>query len=389
MNWRAIVGGTIGWMVDVYDLTLLLFVTNIIASAFFPSGNPLISLLSVFASYALSLLARPLGGIIFGHVADRVGRRITMLITLLGLGIFSALSGALPTYAEIGLLAPALFVLLRLLVGIFVGGEVSGSHLIAVEASDNRRRGLTSGILQSGYYWGYALAAVTFLAMASYFGQNFSTYGWRYAFYLSIVVSIVGLVLRLAVGESQLFDEVKKEGKILRVPISGLFKNYLGETLVALLVMSGIYWVAYATLGYLPTYLRSLKYNVNFIFSALAIAGVIGAIMTILGGIFSDYLTRKRSFLVYSLIGILLSIPAIQLLYTNNFLSVAIAAGLITGFIGLSGGVMLAYLSELFATNVRASAIGFIWNMANIGSTVGLLLAPIVSLYSIFWGYAI
>ena len=169
INVRALLGGTIGWMVDVFDLTLILFIASIIGEAFFPKTNPTAQLLYVFASYSLTLLARPLGGIVFGHIADRIGRRITMLITLIGLGVFSALTGALPTYAQIGLAATVLFVVFRLIVGIFVGGEVSGSHLIAVESSSPKFRGLVSGVIESGYYWGYALPSLTFALLRDYF----------------------------------------------------------------------------------------------------------------------------------------------------------------------------------------------------------------------------
>jgi len=197
------------------------------------------------------------------------------------------------------------------------------------------------------------------------------------------------LLLRLVVGESELFEEVKKEKLIVRVPIGVLFKNYLSEVLMAMLLMSGIYWVAYSTLRYLPTYLTQIKYDRTFIFSILTYAGIIGGVMTIIGGVLSDYLKRKWSFMTYSILGALLSIPLISLLYTKSFILVTISAGLIVGFIGLCGGVMLAYLSELFATNVRGTAIGFIWNIVNIGSTVGLILAPILTTsYALFWGYA-
>jgi len=108
---RAMLGGMFGWMVDVFDLTLVLFIASVLGEYFFPPTNLIARLLFVFASYSLTLLARPLGGIIFGHVADRIGRRLTMVVTLLGLGISSALTGALPTYQEAGLLATALFVL--------------------------------------------------------------------------------------------------------------------------------------------------------------------------------------------------------------------------------------------------------------------------------------
>jgi hypothetical protein len=110
-----------------------------------------------------------------------------MMVTLLGLGISSALTGALPTYQEVGLLATALFVLLRLIVGVFVGGEVSGSHLVAIESSSPRFRGLVSGVIESGYYWGYALAALTFALLRDYFGPRiFVSFGWRYAFLVGL-----------------------------------------------------------------------------------------------------------------------------------------------------------------------------------------------------------
>jgi len=250
MNIRALLGGTIGWIVDVFDLTLVLFITNIISNAFFPTFSPTAQLLLVFSSYALTLIARPIGGIIFGNIADKIGRRITMMITLLGLGISTALTGVIPTYMEIGILASILFVLLRLVVGIFVGGEVSGSHLIAIEEAEKKYRGLSSGILQSGYYWGYSLAAFTFLGLVAYFGPSvFSSIGWRYAFYIGLAVAIVGILLRITVGESILFSEIKSKGKVEKVPVAKLFKEHGKETLRVLFLLCGIYWVAYATLG--------------------------------------------------------------------------------------------------------------------------------------------
>ncbi|WP_243680521.1 MFS transporter [Vulcanisaeta souniana] len=218
INARAMIGGMLGWMVDVFDLTLVLFIASVLGTYFFPPTNLTARLLFVFASYSLTLLARPpVGGIIFGHVADRVGRRLTMMITLLGLGVSSAHGGALPTYQQIGLMATALFVLLRLLVGIFVGGEVSGSHLVAIESSSPRYRGLVSGVIESGYYWGYALAAFTFASLRDYFGtKTFVAYGWRYAFLVGLAVAVIGILLRLAVDEPSIYRELRNAGKVSR-----------------------------------------------------------------------------------------------------------------------------------------------------------------------------
>ena len=378
LNVRAMLGGMFGWMVDVYDLTLVLFIASIIGKAFFPPTNPIAMLLYVFATYSLTLLARPLGGVIFGHVADRVGRRITMVITLLGLGLSSAATGILPTYAEWGLLATVLFVLLRLIVGIFVGGEVSGSHLIAIESSSPRFRGFVSGVIESGYYWGYALAAFTFALLSSYFGKNFATYGWRYAFLVGLAVAVVGILIRLVVEEPEIYVDVKRSGKIPKVPIAQLFREQASDALKALLLLAGIFWVAYATLGYMPTYLTNvLKMPRSMAFWGLTYASLIGGVLTIVGGVASNYLTRRGAFTILSLIGIALTYPLTLGLAGSNYWAFVASAGVLISVMG-TGGIMLAYLSELFPTRFRGSAVGFLWNMASIGAIGALLTAPII-----------
>lgn len=389
LNVRAMLGGMVGWMVDVFDLTLVLFITSIIGEAFFPKTNPTAQLLYVFASYSLTLLARPLGGVVFGHVADRVGRRVTMLITLLGLGISSALTSVLPTYAQIGIAATVLFVLLRLIVGIFVGGEVSGSHLVAIESSSPRFRGLVSGVIESGYYWGYALAALTFALLSSYFGRQFTTFGWRYAFLVGLAVAVIGLILRLAVDDPEIYKRIKASGNIARVPIAELFRWSRRDALIALLLLAGIFWVAYATLGFLPTYLTSmLKLPRSMVFWGLAYASLIGGAITIVGGVVSNYITRRWAFLVLIVIGIALSYP-LTLMLKAGYTPLIVSAGILTSVIG-TGGVMLAYLAELFPTRFRGSAIGFLWNMASIGATAALLTSQFwLSAFGIINGYVV
>ncbi|MFB6491501.1 MAG: MFS transporter [Thermoproteus sp. AZ2] len=375
INIRATLGGMFGWMVDVFDLTLVLFIASVLGKAFFPPTNPIAQILFVFASYSLTLLARPLGGILFGHVADKVGRRITMMVTLLGLGISSALTGALPTYAEVGLLATALFVLLRLVVGLFVGGEVSGSHLIAVESSSAKYRGLISGVIESGYYWGYALAALTFALLSQYFGAAFVTVGWRYAFLVGLAVALVGILLRLAVDEPSIYTAVKSAGRVPRVPIAAFFKERARDALIALLLLAGIFWVAYATLGFLPTYLTNfLGVPKSVAYWGLAYASLIGGALTIIGGVASDWLRRKWAYIAYSALGIALAYP-LTIALGAGFAALVASAGVLISVIG-TGGVMLAYLAELFPTRYRGSAIGFLWNMASIGATAALLTAP-------------
>jgi MFS family permease len=365
-------------MVDVFDLTLVLFIAAIIGSVFFPKTNPTAQLLYVFATYSLTLLARPLGGLVFGHVADRIGRRLTMLVTLVGLGVSSALTGALPTYAQLGIAATALFVLLRLVVGIFVGGEVSGSHLIAIESSSPSFRGLVSGIIESGYYWGYALAALTYALLRDYFGlSRFVSYGWRYAFLVGLAVALVGVVLRLTVDDPEIYKRAKATGNIAKVPIVELFRVSARNALIALLLLAGIFWVAYATLGFLPTYLNKvLSLPLNEVFWGLAYASLLGGVVTIIGGAVSNYTGRRMAFLILILIGIALSYP-LTLGLKSSYTTLIVSAGVLTSVMG-TGGIMLAYLAELFPTRFRGSAVGFLWNMASIGATGALLT-------SVFW----
>ncbi len=377
INIRAMLGGMFGWMVDVFDLTLVLFIASVLGMYFFPPTSLIARLLFVFAAYSLTLLARPLGGIIFGHVADRIGRRYTMMVTLLGLGIASALTGALPTYQEVGLLATALFVLLRLIVGIFVGGEVSGSHLVAIESSSPKYRGLVSGVIESGYYWGYALAAFTFAMLRDYFGTRaFVAYGWRYAFLIGLAVAVIGILLRLTVDEPSIYRELKSAGRVSRAPVIEFFRKSYVDAVIALLLLAGIFWVAYATLGFLPTYLGTfLKIPLPTVFWGLTYASLIGGVITIIGGVLSNYVRRKYAFMYYSLIGIVLAYPLTIALRIPSLPALVVAAGILTSVMG-TGGVMLAYLAELFPTRYRGSAIGFLWNMASIGATGALLTAP-------------
>ncbi len=389
VNVRAMVGGMLGWMVDVFDLTLVLFIASVLGMYFFPPTNLVARLLFVFASYSLTLLARPLGGIIFGHIADRIGRRLTMMVTLIGLGISSALTGALPTYQQIGLMATALFVLLRLLVGVFVGGEVSGSHLVAIESSSPRYRGLVSGVIESGYYWGYALAAFTFASLRDYFGTKaFVAYGWRYAFLVGFAVAVIGVLLRLTVDEPSIYRELKRAGKVSKAPVIEFFSRGYRDALIALLLLAGIFWVAYATLGFLPTYLGTfLRIPLSTVFWGLTYASLIGGVITIIGGVLSNVTKRKYAFLYYSLIGIILAYPLTAIL-RSSFLTLVVSAGILTSVIG-TGGVMLAYLAELFPTRFRGSAIGFLWNMASIGATAALLTAPFWLRLGLVVGYSV
>ncbi|MBP1449376.1 MAG: MFS transporter [Thermoproteus sp.] len=247
-----------------------------------------------------------------------------------------------------------------------------------------------SNVIQSGYYWGYSLAALTYSSLVGLFGPKaFTAYAWRYAFLVGLVVAVVGLLLRLTVPESELFNRMRQRGEIAKVPAAVLLKEHGADFWRALLVMSGLYWVAYATLGYLPTYLGSiLRMPRGATFNAMFYAALIGGVLTVLGGALSDYVGRRRAFVIAGLLGIAAAYPLVLGL-GGELAATAVAAGLLVGIVGMGGGVMLAFIAELFPTRVRGSAVGLLWNMANIGSTIALLASPVVTLlYSPALGYS-
>ena len=255
---------------------------------------------------------------------------------------------------------------------------MSGSHLIAIESSSPSFRGLVSGIIESGYYWGYALAALTYALLRDYFGlSRFVSYGWRYAFLVGLAVALVGVVLRLTVDDPEIYKRAKATGNIAKVPIVELFRVSARNALIALLLLAGIFWVAYATLGFLPTYLNKvLSLPLNEVFWGLAYASLLGGVVTIIGGVVSNYTGRRMAFLILILIGIALSYP-LTLGLKSSYTTLIVSAGVLTSVMG-TGGIMLAYLAELFPTRFRGSAVGFLWNMASIGATGALLT-------SVFW----
>ncbi len=186
-NWRNVVGSMLGWGLDAYA-----FVAPIIAQVFFSQLGRLGSMIATLAAFSVSLAVRPLGGVFFGNLADKIGRRYVLYITMIGAGLSSFLMGFLPTYAQVGLIAVALLVLLRFAVGFFLGGEYSSSGVMAVE-SVVKYRGLASGIMQAGFDLGIFGVTFTYTLVATYLPENaMYTIGWRIVFWSGIVTTVIG-----------------------------------------------------------------------------------------------------------------------------------------------------------------------------------------------------
>src|ERR1700690_1537691 len=209
---NAIVASLLGWSLDLFDLFILLYVGPVVGALFFPSSIPTLSLAAVYASFAVTLLMRPVGSAIFGHYADVHGRKNAMFVAIVGVGISTAAFGLLPTIAQAGVVAPILFLILRLVQGIFVGGGVASTHTIGTEWAAPNRRGAVSGLVGGGGAGiGALMASFVFLVMSSLFpGDAFAVWGWRCMFFAGLLSSLLGWFIFNNLEESPFFKEQQK-----------------------------------------------------------------------------------------------------------------------------------------------------------------------------------
>ncbi|MGO9702366.1 MAG: MFS transporter [Xanthobacteraceae bacterium] len=227
----AIVASSLGWSLDLFDLFILLYVAPVVGKLFFPSTQPTLSLAAVYASFAVTLLMRPFGSALFGSYADRHGRRKTMIAAVIGVGVSTASFGALPTIHQIGFMAPIIFLVLRLVQGLFVGGVVASTHTIGTESIPHYWRGAMSGLIGGGGAGiGALLASITYFAASEFFpGDAFAVWGWRFMFFCGILSAILGVFIFNKLEESSIWEQLKKlraaqgQSEVIHAPVRELF----------------------------------------------------------------------------------------------------------------------------------------------------------------------
>lgn len=388
---RAVVASCVGWSLDLYDLFILLFVAPIIGRLFFPSEHAMLSLAAVYASFGVTLLMRPLGSAIFGSYADRKGLKAAMIVSMIGVGVSTAAFGLLPTVHTIGVGAPILFIVLRLIQGVFVGGVVASTHTIGTESVAPRWRGAVSGLIGGGGAGlGALLASVVFYVLSAVFpGEQFEEWGWRWMFFTGIISAVLGITIFSKLEESPMFkkmQEAKARSKAAVVPtahpvrtlFTGQYRNIL---LVNLLLTIGGGAGYYLTSGFLPTYLKVVNgtpaETAGFILM-LASVGVIVA--SVAAGHLSTFIGRKKTF-IWVGVARLIMLPAIALLMPGATDTVTLALYVIVfSMLGSMGyAPILIFLNERFPTSIRATGTGLSWN---IGFAIGGVMPTFVSLAS-------
>jgi MFS family permease len=379
---RAVFASTVGTTIEWYDFFLYGTAAALIfPSLFFPNQSPFTGILLSFGVQFVGFASRPIGAAIFGHLGDRVGRKGTLVMTLLLMGIATLLIGLLPTYATIGLAAPILLTLLRIAQGIGVGGEWGGSVLLSMEWGSLKRRGLMASWPQMGVPLGLILSTAAIKLTTRWTGVNFETWGWRFPFLFSFVLIGIGLYVRLRVLESPEFTAVRKEEKVVKLPLLEVIRTQPREVLTSAFVRMSEQAPFYIFITFVLTYgTEKLKFEKGDLLNDVLLAATVGLVCVPLFGFLSDIIGRRLMYGIGIVCMGLFAFPYYGLLNTQRSGLVLLAIVLSLVFHAMQYGPQAALISENFGTNIRYSGAGLGYQMASViaGGPAPLIAAKIL-----------
>jgi Sugar phosphate permease len=382
----ATTASLLGWAFDLFDLFLLLYVAPTVGKLFFPASSPILQLAATYASFSVTLLMRPIGSAVFGSYSDRIGRKKAMIVSVTGVGVSTALFGALPTVEQIGVPATILFIALRLIQGIFVGGVIASTHTISTETVPPKWRGLMSGLIGGGGAGlGALFASGWYFVVSSVFpGSSFDVWGWRVMFYAGIVSAILGIFVYRSLEESPLWLQSKNSdaGKLGKAPVRAvLSRQYLPILLVNLLIVAGGGTAYYLTSGYLPTFLKIInELPAGTSSLVLMTVSIVNIIASGLVGHASEFLGRRKTMLITGIV-CLIGFPVLyaKLAAATDIASVYFYASALVFLGNASYAPVLVFLNERFPTAIRSTGVALSWN---VGFAVGGMMPTFVSLAS-------
>ena len=379
---RAVVASTIGTMIEWYDFYLYGLVAALVfGKLYFPSYDHFAGTLLSFSTFFLGFVARPFGAVLFGHFGDKIGRKGTLIATLLLMGTSTVLIGFIPTYEAIGIWGGIALTLLRVGQGIGVGGEWGGAITVATEWSQfNNRRGLAGSWPQFGSPLGLLLAVLV-LTVVTHLGtpQWFEAFGWRIPFLISAVLIAVGLYIRLGVLETPVFLALQEKKQIAKTPVRDVIRYCWKDILLTCLIRTG----QQAPFVLFTTFLLSygtgtLHFTRPFLFNAVLAASTLSLVTTPLWGYVSDRIGRKRMYLIGAATMLLFAFPYYWMLNTGSAAVVVIAVMLSLAIHDMQYGPQAAFISESFPPNLRYSGASIGYQLASITSGGP---APLIATY--------
>ncbi|WP_144790755.1 MFS transporter [Kocuria palustris] len=377
---RKVLAGTmVGTTIEWYDFFIYAQAAALILGPLFfePLGTTGAQIAS-WLSLGISFLVRPIGAIVAGHVGDRYGRKVVLVMTLVGMGAATVLIGLLPTYAQIGAAAPILLVLLRLVQGFSAGGEWGGAALMSVEHAPSHRRGWFSGFPQIGVPAGMVLASLMTFGLSTVISEEaYFSWGWRVPFLISFVLILIGHIIRSTVQESPVYTEMQKLKKDASAPLSTLFRCHWRTVLQAALIFAGNNAAGYLVISYLSRYgTTHLGMERTDTLIASLVGGILWLVFTLWGARITDRIGRVLTFQLGYVLLILWAVPMWFLLDTGALPVFILAIVVLTLALGPTQGALPALFAEMFPAGVRLSGLSIGYAL---GSVIGGAFAPLIA----------
>ena len=384
---RAVGAMAIGNAMEWFDFGVYSYIAVTLGKVFFPSSNPAAQLLATFGTFAAAFLVRPLGGMVFGPLGDRIGRKRVLAMTMIMMAIGTFCIGLIPSYSSIGIFAPVLLLVARLLQGFSTGGEYGGAATFIAEFSPDKKRGFMSSFLEFGTLVGYVLGAgVVAVLTATLSQESLLSWGWRIPFLVAGPLGLIGLYIRMKLEETPAFQREadKRESEAHATP-KQQFRDTLMKQWKPLLLCVGLVLIFnvtdYMALSYLPSYLSAtLKFNETHGLFIVLVVMVLMMPMTLFAGHLSDKIGRKPVMLAGCIGLLVLSIPALQLIRMGTIAPIFSGMLILGVMLSCFTGVMPSALPALFPTKIRygALAIGFNVSVSLFGGTTPLVTAWLV-----------
>ncbi|HGK7507967.1 MFS transporter [Kluyvera cryocrescens] len=389
-NKRVLIASLTGSSIEWFDYFLYGTAAALVFNKiFFPMVDPVIGLILSYLSFSLTFFIRPIGGVIFAHIGDRIGRKKTLVLTLSLMGTATVMIGLLPTYDQIGIWAPILLILMRIIQGIGIGGEWGGALLLAYEYAPEKRKGFFGSIPQAGVTIGMLMATFIVSLMTLFSEEQFLSWGWRIPFLMSAALVLVGLWIRKDIDETPDFKKVKESGQVAKAPLRETLKHHWREVIIA----AGLKVVETAPFYIFSTFVVSyatttLTYQKSQVLEAVTLGALVATVMIPLMGLLSDKIGRQRMYaLSVTLLGLFI-VPWFMLLDTGTTWAIMLATVVMFGILWAPITAVLGTLcSEIFNANVRYTGItlGYQIGAALAGGTAPLIATGLLAKYDGDW----